>query len=526
MFDEYLWIVVIGAIGAFFAAFGIGANDAANAFASSVGSKALSLGQAVILASIFEFGGSVLIGAQVTDTIRKKIIDVDDFETQPELLMWGMMCVVVSVAFWLILATYLELPVSTTNSTVAGVIGVGLVHGGFDSVVWYEFDDEKDFLSKFKGVVPIFASWVISPLLASLIGGFLFWVSRTLVMRKPDSLKRSYVFFPILVALTVAINIYFIIYKGFKRKIDGEKLSEKLGDGYISLIAWASGIAIGAIVYVIFVRWLKEYHKDWEQNQKNAEEKQEKEAEQYELEMSRHSDDSGLYGRIKYTFRKFYHHLFKKDLHAGVLEDEYINEIHENAEKFDDRTEHTFSYVQVFTAIMDSFSHGANDVANSIGPFAAIWSIYDTMEASSKADVPIWILCLGGAGIVVGLALYGSKMIKALGIKISKITPSRGYSIELSSALVIIIGSIYGIPLSTTHTQVGSTSGVALMDGYEQARRKGKTVKESIQDSFQGLNGWVMMRVVVGMVATMICVASLSGGLYALGAYSPNETGY
>lgn len=502
MFDDYLWLVIVGGIGAFWAAFGIGANDAANAFASSVGSKALSLGQAVIIASIFEFGGSVLIGSQVTDTIRKKIIDVNEFKETPELLMLGMLAVVISVAVWLILASYLELPVSTTNSTVAGVIGVGLVHGGFDSIVWYEYDSKKEFLSKFKGVVPIFASWIISPILAALIGAGLYWVSRKFVMRHRNSLKRSYLFFPVLVSITIAVNIYFIIYKGFKRTIDGEKLADKLGDGNISLIAWVSGIVVGAVVYLVFVKWLKKYHENWDQN--NTNEEQNGEHEQV-VDVPNRRCNNGLMKRVQ----SFYKKLFSKDLHNPVLEANLdVQAIHDNAEKFNEKTEHTFSFIQVFTACADSFSHGANDVANSIGPFAAIWSIYDTMGVSSKADVPIWILCLGGAGIVVGLTLYGANLIKALGIKLSKITPSRGYSIELSSSIVVIIASIYGIPVSTTHCQVGATTGVALLDGKK------------------GINKMVLARVVFGMVSTMIFVASLSGAIYSFGAYSPNEVGY
>lgn len=485
--------------------FGIGANDAANAFASSVGSKALSLGQAVIIASIFEFGGAVLIGSQVTDTIRKKIIDVDDFKETPELLMLGMLAVVISVAIWLILASYLELPVSTTNSTVAGVIGVGLVHGGFDSIVWYEYDEEKDFLSKFKGVVPIFASWIISPILAALIGAGLYWVSRKFVMRHRNSLKRSYIFFPILVAITIAVNIYFIIYKGFKRKVDGEKLADKLGDGNISLIAWVSGIVVGLVVYLVFVKWLKKYHENWDQKKQEQADREEQNRTQVEVEVASNGNNRSIMKRV----RSFYKKLFSKDLHEPVLEaNPNVQEIHENAEKFDEKTEHTFSFIQIFTAAMDSFSHGANDVANSIGPFAAIWSIYDTMEVSSKADVPIWILFLGGTGIVVGLALYGANLIRALGIKISKITPSRGYSIELSSAIVVIVASVYGLPISSTHSQVGSTIGVALLDGKK------------------GINKWVLMRVLFGMISTMIFVGGLSATIYSFGAFSPNESGY
>lgn len=516
MLDNYLWIVIVGGISSFFAAFGIGANDAANAFASSVGSKALSLGQAVILASIFEFGGSILVGSQVTDTIRNKIIDVKEF-SDPALLMYGMMCVVIAVGIWLILATYLELPVSTTNSTVAGVIGLGLVHGGTDSIVWYKYDSSKDFLNKFSGVAPIFVSWIISPIMAGLISSGLFWLTRQFILRPQNSLNRSYIFFPVLVLITITVNVYFILYKGIARKIDGMSISEYMGDGYVSLTAWGFGLIMSIIMYIVFVKWLKQYHNNWDNHQEKAEEhavRIQEQVESLEFEIASQGRIKSIWSRIQVWWKN----MFSKNLHAGVLEDEYINNIHESAEHFDERTENTFSYVQVFTACMDSFSHGANDVANSIGPFAAVWSIYDTGLVASKSSVPEWILVIGGAGIVCGLALYGAKMIKALGIKISKITPSRGYNIELSSSLVVIIASVYGIPVSTTHAQVGSTAGVALVDGYQQT--------SSLKKSFQGLNSFVMMRVFFGMIATMIFVAGLSAALFSFGAYSPNEIGY
>ncbi len=516
MLDNYLWIVILGGISAFFAAFGIGANDAANAFASSVGSKALSLGQAVILASIFEFGGSVLVGSQVTDTIRNKIIDVKIF-SEPGLLMYGMLCVIISVAIWLILATYLEMPVSTTNSTVAGVIGLGLVHKGSDAIIWYKYDSSKDFLNKFSGVAPIFVSWIVSPIMAAVVASILFWLSRKFIMRANNSRKRSYIFFPLLVLLTITVNVYFILYKGIARKIDGVTISEKMGDGYVSLAAWGFGLLSGLVMYVVFVKWLKTYHNNWEARQQHVEERANKmqdEVASLELNLPSQGHIGTLWSKVKIWWKN----MFSQNLHVGVLEDDYINNIHENAEKFDERTENTFSYVQVFTACMDSFSHGANDVANSIGPFAAVWSIYDTGKVSSKAPVPEWILVLGGAGLVCGLALYGAKIIKALGIKISKITPSRGYNIELSSSLVVIIASVYGIPISTTHAQIGSTAGVALVDGYQQTG--------NFKSSLQALNGYVMLRVLFGMVATMIFVAGLTAALFSFGAYSPNEIGY
>lgn len=185
-----------------------------------------------------------------------------------------------------------------------------------------------------------------------------------------------------------------------------------------------------------------------------------------------------------------------------------VQEIHNNAEKFEPKAEGVFVYLQVFTAIFDAFSHGANDVANAIGPFAAVWAIYDMQtleEVSKKVPVPVWILAMGGAGIVVGLGLYGYKIITAIGVKLTKITPSRGFSIELGAALVICVGSYLELPLSTTHCQVGATLGVAAFEGVAA-----------------GIDWKAMGVVATGWVVTLIFCGFISAGLFSFAVYSPS----
>ncbi|CAM9944082.1 unnamed protein product, partial [Chrysoparadoxa australica] len=211
--DQYLWIVIVGGLGAFFAAFGIGANDVANAFATSVGAKAISLKQAVALAGIFEFLGAVLLGNNVTKAIRKSIADVDCFVEQPGILMYGMSCVVWSTGIWLLLASYFELPVSTTHSTVGGIVGMAIAYGGAGCVVWSEPSDQFPFI---KGVSAIVASWVISPVFSGVLAMILFLTVRTAVLRSENAYQRSFWVYPVLVATTLIINIFFIIYKGGK----------------------------------------------------------------------------------------------------------------------------------------------------------------------------------------------------------------------------------------------------------------------------------------------------------------------
>jgi len=198
------------------------------------------------------------------------------------------------------------------------------------------------------------------------------------------------------------------------------------------------------------------------------------------------------------------------DPHSAITTDAKVAAIHDNAEKFDPKTEAVFRYIQIFTAICDSFAHGANDVANAMGPFMGIYGIYKTGKASKKVDTDddgYWILFLGGVSISLGLLLYGYKIMRAIGVKLAVITPSRGFAIELGAAIVIIMGSYLGLPLSTTHCQVGATTGVALLEG-------GK-----------GINGFVLLKTAVGWVITLI-VAGIGGGfLVAQAIHAPMSDG-
>ncbi|CAM9643878.1 unnamed protein product [Ectocarpus sp. 6 AP-2014] len=479
--DQFLWILIVAAFGAFFAAFGIGANDVANAFATSVGAKALTIKQAVVLAGIFEFLGAVFLGSHVTKTIRKGIAEIECFEDNPGILMYGNMCVVYTTGIWLLLASFFELPVSTTHSTVGGIVGMAMTYRGADCVVWYE---EADLFPYLKGVSAIVASWALSPVFSAVIAVALFLFMRTFVLRSPDSHKRAINVFPFLVTVTIATNVFFIVYKGAK----GLGLDEtSLSDAF----AWALGLGggIGLLMIPTVLPYMRrniatKFNEDGTLKPVAAVEEKEKQ--------------SGVVG--------FVMNQMNKDIHSSVKESEYVSQIHDNAEKFDPRAEEAFKYVQVFTAICDSFSHGANDVANAMGPFAGIYIVYTTGEVSKEGDLgddAFWILALGGLGIVAGLAIYGYKIIAAIGVKIAKITPSRGFAIELGSAMMVIIGTRLEIPLSTTHCQVGATTGVALLEGAG------------------GVNGTVLGKAVFGWIITIVVCALTCSVLFAQGAYAP-----
>ena len=468
----YLWIVIVGGCFAFFAAAGIGANDAANAFATSVGSKALTLKQAVFLAAIFETAGAVLMGSHVTDTIRKGIADYKCFEDDAYLLMYGCMWVILSVGMWLFLASYLEMPVSTTHSCVGGMIGMAMALKGSDCVIWYKPVETFPYVGGVGGIV---MSWFLSPLFSSLIACGVFGITRIYVLRKDFNTSRINWAYPILIGSTMTINTFFIIYKGAKGLgLDKTPLEVAFP------VAFGIGILSGVVTIPIVPR-LKQYVSRKLENITDVE------LPAIEVKTNRHE--------------------------LNIKNDKELNRVvalHSDAEKFDPKTEEVFKYLQVFTAICDAFSHGANDVANAIGPFAAIWTIYMSngsldKKASMEHDA-YWILGLGGIGIAVGLFVYGKKITYAIGEKLVKITPSRGVAIELSSALVIITGSRLKIPLSTTHCQVGATVGVGLL--------------ENVRDC-SGINCKVFYKTAIGWIVTCIIVGLTSAMLVSQGAYSP-----
>ncbi len=479
----YIWIVYVGGAFAFIAAMGIGSNDAANAFATSVGSKALTLRQAAGLAVIFETTGAILMGSHVTDTIRKGISDYECFQDNPDILMYGCMWVMVSVSTWLFLASYLEMPVSTTHSCVGGMIGMTIALAGPNCVIWYKEVDRFPFIG---GVAGIVLSWFISPIFSGILSSLIYALIRSFVLRQAYNSKRIIYSYPILVGSTLLINSFFIIYKGAKG-LGLDKINAEDAVGYSFAIA--GGGAILSIPLVPLIR--KKVNKKFT----------------YQIS-STISDVEMISNNQSYLNINSENQL------------QTVTALHNDAEKFDPKIEETFKYLQIFSAICDSFSHGANDVANAIGPFAAIYTIYNSDgDLSKKLDMgndAYWILGIGGVGIAFGLVIYGKKIINAIGSKLCKITPSRGTCIELGSALVIISGSRLKIPLSTTHCQIGATVGVGLLEN--------KSCKNIRQLDIQGVNWYILGKTAFGWIITCIVVGVTTGILVAQGVYSPKLT--
>ena len=499
-----MWIVVAGGIFSFVAAMGIGANDVANAFATSVGSKSLTMKEAVVLASIFETSGALFMGSHVTKTIRKGIADYECFEDDPGSLMYGCMCVCFSVGMWLFIASRYEMPVSTTHSCVGGMIGMTIALKGSECVTWYESRDTFPYIG---GVFGIVVSWFVSPVLSAIISTSLFATIRFFVLRSKNSFDRTTYLFPILIGSAVTLNSFLIVYKGAK----GLGLDDTPFD---VACAWAFGI--GGIVVIVVLPFTGHIRKRINRkfgsvvgnealedgnifNEVAGDEEPEKNSDK------QNSKTSGCCSSIV----RYVEDNLNKDLDVIVSENSRTTEIHTGAEKFDQKTEEYFKSLQVFTAICASFSHGANDVANAVGPFAAIYLIGRDGAVNNKNDLEsdaYWILGFGGVGITIGLILYGYKIIYAIGLKLCKITPSRGVAIELASAIVIIGGSRLEIPLSTTHCQVGATIGVAALENPRTC---------------EGINWSIVWKTIFGWVITLIVVGSTTALLTAQGTYAP-----
>ncbi|NDB30051.1 inorganic phosphate transporter, partial [archaeon] len=481
--NQYAWIVYTGGLFSFIASMGIGTNDVANSFATSVGAKSLTIKQAVILACIFETSGAILMGSHVSETIRKGIANYECFQNEPYTLMYGCMWVCFSVASWLFTASYLEMPVSTTHSCIGGMIGMTIAIKGGNCVIWYT---PKNTFPYVGGVLGMVLSWFISPLLSALISSSLYGIIRITILRKKYEDKYIFYAFPLLVGITMLLNSFFIFYKGAKGiGLDDTPLGVVVG------ISFGIGILSGLLT----IPALPKIYNSIDNKHKNAK------IQVIDLE----TNSTEIVELVNDTPKTLYDKIINVDINTfDKVEDkdlDIINTLSKNAEEFDPRTEDFFKYLQIFSASCAAFSHGANDVANAIGPFAAILTIYwegDVRKNSVMDNNAYWILSLGGVGISLGLLLYGYKIIRAIGLKLCKITPSRGTIIELSAALVTILGSRLKIPLSTTHCQVGATCGVGLLES-------------SWKDNVSGVNKKIIYKTMFGWIVTCIFVGIVTG---------------
>lgn len=366
-------VIVIAGVLALYMAWAIGANDVANAMGTSVGSGALTIKRAVIVAAIFEFAGAFLAGGHVTDTVRKGILDTSLLT--PDQLMWGMLGALASAGTLLIGATRIGLPVSTTHAIVGSIVGFGSVAVGVDTVEWGRV-----------GLIAV--SWLTSPLLGAVMAFLVFSLVRRLILNQENPVAAAQTWGPLFFFMVFFVIAMVTVFKGLKN------LSLDLAFPQAVLAAVAIG-GLGAFLGRIFLKRV----------------------------------------RLKADVRPL-----------------------QNVERI-------FVVLQVLTACAVAFAHGSNDVANAIGPLAAVVHVVQGADLTSQAPVEPWMLIVGGLGIVLGLATWGYRVMETVGKKITQLTPSSGFAATLAAAFTVVIASRMGIPVSTTHILVGSVLGVGLARG-------------------------------------------------------------
>jgi len=373
------YLLISGCVFGFFMAWGIGANDVANAMGTSVGARALTLGQAILVACIFEFAGAYLAGGEVTSTIRKGIIDPSLLADSPDLLVFGMMASLLAAGTWLLIASFNGWPVSTTHTIVGAIVGFAAVGISADAVSW----------SKVSSIV---SSWVVSPLMAGTISFLIFRTVQNLILNTENPFDNAKKYVPGYIFLVGFIISMVTLLKGLKHVGLTLNFQESL------LYSIAIGIFI-ALIGSFFLRKIENTHQ--------------------------------VRGDVVF-----------------------------------DGVEKVFAVLMVFTACAMAFAHGSNDVANAVGPLAAIASVVQSGgDIASQSVMPWWILLLGGVGIISGLAMLGYRVIETVGKNITELTPSRGFAAELAAATTVVLASGTGLPISTTHTLVGAVLGVGLARG-------------------------------------------------------------
>lgn len=376
--DYGLVLLVLACLFGFFMAWGVGANDVANAMGTSVGSRALTIKQAIIIAMVFEFAGAYLAGGQVTETIKSGIVDASVIP--PQLMVLGMMSALLAAGTWLLIASTRGWPVSTTHSIVGAVIGFAAVGISMDAVHW-------------EGVGPIVASWVVSPVLSGLVAFGIFVSVQKLIIDTDNPFLNAKRFVPLYMFATGFMVSIMTVTKGLKH----------IGLNLSPFEGFLLAVGIGVAVMLLGVALLSRIRVDAEAD---------------------------------------------KDFHYASVEK-------------------VFAVLMIFTACSMAFAHGSNDVANAVGPLAAIVGVIQSggEAVGAKAALPSWVLLLGAVGIVIGLATYGYKVIATIGKEITELTPSRGFAAELATATTVVGASAIGLPVSTTHTLVDAVLGVGIARG-------------------------------------------------------------
>lgn len=433
---EMLLLILVIVAGAYMA-WNIGANDVANAMGTSVGSGALTLKQAVIIAAILEFLGAFFFGSHVSETIQKGIVDATVFK-DPLIVVYGMLSALLAAGIWLQIASYYGWPVSTTHTIVGALVGFGAIVGGIEAVYW----DNVGFIA---------TSWIISPLVGGFFSYAIFSFLRKRIFYTHQPVEAAKKIAPPLVFGIIFILSLLMLFNGLNNLHLNLNFLQSIG---LAAIAGVIGFLISKF-YLNRIQLTQSIQKPAAEYHPEISNQLEK-AKRHLLQVQAVSKNT-----IRYQVSELLEEIqmlsesLKRKEESGRQSAEYA------------LVEKVFGYLQIMSACFMAFAHGANDVANAIGPLAAAVSILTTGVVSETAAIPTWILALGSVGIVIGLATWGWRVILTIGKKITELTPTRGFSAEFGAAATILIATRLGMPISTTHTLVGSVIGVGLARGFE-----------------------------------------------------------
>ncbi|VDP12237.1 unnamed protein product [Onchocerca flexuosa] len=549
--DEMFWAIIVGFFIASILAFAIGANDTANSFGTSVGSKVLTLQQAYLLASIFETLGATLLGYQVTDTMRKGVIDLAVYNGSENELMLGQISVLSGCGAWLLIATFLKLPVSTTHSIVGATLGYSLLARGTQGIRWWP-------------VIRIFISWFLSPLLSGIVSILFYSFIDHAVLRRRRPLHCGLILLPILYFICVAVNVFAVIYNGSEflgfdkipiwavlvitlgtatvvallvHFILGPQLKKRiLGLDYaireasacknyvLELKAPASSTAtlernvtesqneynISVVIIDSFsdARSLLHYedgkHRTLEPTNSREQQLAEISVDLFNNNNNGSTNVTTVEGKSAVVFSNLQasntdgHHVLGTNM---VRPTRSIETFFRSSKPEDPQASRLFSFLQVLTACFAGFAHGGNDVSNAIAPLVSLYAIYKENSVMQRSTTPVWLLLYGAGGMCVGLWVLGHRVIYTVGENLTKITPPSGFAIEFGAAVTVLASSKFGLPVSSTQCKVGSVVAV----GVVQASG---SVKWS---TFRNISlSWLVTLPVTGVLSALVMLIARS----------------
>ncbi|KAK4112913.1 phosphate transporter family protein [Canariomyces notabilis] len=536
--ERYDWIIALITIAFCTSSFGNGGNDVANSYATSVAARTLTMPQVGILAAITEFVGAVALGSRVTGTIKNDVIDISRFSDTPAVLVLAMACAEFGSAVWLIMATTLGFPVSTTQTIVGAIVGVGIASQATVSWGW------KD-----GSVSQIAASWGIAPAIAAGFAAILFGTLKYSVLERKDSFKWAMRLIPWYLAFTGAVLALFITIElpssDFEHLASGTIVGIILGTfGGVLLVGYAFflpyfhrrlvrkdtrvrawHIPLGPLLWrenpplyfpgkdnAVVIDYYSGSHED-SSTESITKEKDQPAQGQTRLRRATEPEERFLAPVAHlpiYHPRRLWGYI-KFGLLQGVTRDcvshnsAALAAVHAAARRYDNRVEHLWTYAQVASAMMMSIAHGSNDVANAVGPWVAAYGTWQTGVVSEDVDTPVWILIVAGLLLGAGFWFIGFHIIRSLGNKITQLSPTRGYAMELGAAITVLLASVLGIPVSTTQCLCGAVLGVAMMN-YD----------------FSAVNWRQLAWIFLGWVLTLPAAGLIAGLLFVMAVNTPH----